>query len=108
MLNKETIDVLEEKLQKLQKAKLVKGFYPTGITIRTKIDKRDAVEYLETIGVEKFNLQRKYVLNDENVNLIGIYDNLEDVPEDTYVENSHGEEVYVGENQYNIQYSFKN
>ena len=108
MLNKETISVLEENLQKLQKVKLIKGFYPSGIAIGAKISNKDAIEYLETIGVDKFNLKRSYVLNDEDVNLIGIYENLEDVPEDTYVENSHGEEVYVGENQYNIQYSFKN
>lgn len=106
MLSKETIEVLEDKLQKLQNAKLVKGFYPKGITIRTKVSTKDAVEYLETIGVDKFNLKRIYVLHDENVNLIGTYENLDDVPQDTYVENSYGEEVYVGENQYNIQYAF--
>lgn len=70
------------------------------------ITKKDAVNYLETIGVEKFNLKRRYVLYDENVTLVGIYDNLEDVPKDTYVDNTYGEEVYVGEDQHTVQYMF--
>ena len=106
MLTQEEIQTVDTEVEKLRRASGIKGFYPSFLTKGLQLKETDVVGYLDTEGMEKHGLRHRYVLHDEDMVMVGEYANLEDVPQDEMVENSYGEEVYVGENWHMVKYIF--